>query len=169
MWPYCIIQDSHIRYFNDCIAKWYSNCVNTPYANLVTLTWQTQTVRVWHSSVVNTLSTSCCHQRHTHKFVGRDRKRLLFSQNKYTITVYLKVPPNKNSSSSQILRLCAQWEHTLDSLPAQAGSDTHNHTTPQTHTYAPCILHIMCTAVGWYMYKKHPAKRHSPNAVSMFF
>ena len=46
------------------------------------------------------------------------------------------MPLDKKSSPSQILRLCVQWEHTLDSLPAQAGSDTHNQTTPQTHTYA---------------------------------
>ena len=39
IWPYCIIQDSHITSFNNCIAELFSNCrhlnlcVNTPYAN----------------------------------------------------------------------------------------------------------------------------------------
>ena len=56
------------------------------------------------------------------------------------------LPPGKNSSS-QILRLCAQWEHTLDSLPARVDSDTHtiHRQTPMPHVY------ITWTAVWWYM------------------
>ena len=70
------------------------------------------------------------------------------------ITVYLKMP-DKNSSSSQILRWCAQWEHTLDSLPCQVGSDTR--TTRQHHrpTPMPPRAAIMWTAVWWYMCMKN--------------
>ena len=121
---------------------------------LVTWTWRTQTEKVWHSSVVSTSSISCCHQRHTHEPVGRDSLSHRINIGP-TITVYLEKSLDKKSSSSQILRLCAQWEHRLDSLPAQAGSDTHNQTTPQTHTYpAACSYHEdNCMVV--YVYEKY--------------
>ena len=125
----------------------------------------TQTERVWQSSVLNTSTTSCCHQRHTHEPVRGDRERLPFSQNEY-ITVYLKMP-DKNSSSSQILRCCAQWEHTLDSLPAQVGSDTR--TTRQHHrpTPMPPCAAIMWAAVWWYMCMKN-MRQYTPSKHEAF-
>ena len=112
---------------------------------LVTWRWRTQTERVWQSSVVNTSTTSCCHQRHTHEPVGGDRLSHRMNIGP-TITVYLKMP-DKNSSLSQILRCCAQWEHTLDSLQAQIGSDTRRPTTRQHHRPTPidaaaCSYHV---------------------------
>ena len=138
---------------------------------LVTWTRRTQTERVWQSSVVNTSTTSCCHQRHTHEPVGGDRERLPFSQNEYlnigpTITVHLKMP-DKNSSSSQILRFCAQWEHRLDSLPAQVGSDTR--TTRQHHRPTPMPPHaaIMWTAVWLIMCMKN-TRQYTPGKHEAF-
>ena len=110
---------------------------------LVTWRWRTQTERVWQSSVVNTSTTTCCHQRHTHEPVGGDRLSHRMNIGP-TITVYLKMS-DKNSSSSQILRCCAQWEHTLDSLQAQVGSDTRRPTTRQHHRPTPILDAAACS------------------------
>ena len=122
---------------------------------LVTWRWRTQTERVWQSSVVNTSTTSCCHQRHTHEPVGGDRLSHRMNIGP-TITVYLKMP-DKNSSSSQILRCCAQWEHTLDSLPAQVGSDTR--TTRQHHRPTPMPPRV---AIMWQLYGGNVYEKYAP-------
>ena len=94
-----------------------------------------------------------------------------------TITFYLKMP-DKNSSSSQILRCCAQWENRLDSLPAHVGPDTlttrqHHRPTPMPPRAAimDCgqLYHVYGGICVWKIRANtRPANtRHSPNAVSM--